>query len=92
MANIALRNPQFKGIDITQPFKSVVCTVTIDSVLRYTLIKNIDAVGTFVFDIAELARDYLEIAYQADYVPQKVAIVSVIKQIGRAHVLTTSTL
>jgi len=78
MADIALRNPQFKGIDITQPFKSVVCTVTIDSVLRYTLIKNIDAVGTFVFDIAELARDYLEIQYQADYVPQKVDIVSVL--------------
>tara|TARA_R110002096_G_scaffold57325_3_gene145470 strand:- start:1258 stop:2247 length:990 start_codon:yes stop_codon:yes gene_type:complete len=74
MANIALRNPQFKSIDITQSFKSVVCTVTIDSVLRYTLIKNIDDVGTVVFDIAELARDYLEITFQTNYEPQVVQI------------------
>ncbi|MDC1446486.1 hypothetical protein N8344_00780 [bacterium] len=75
MDNIALRNPQFKNVDIP-PFGvlSVVCTVTIDSVLRYTLVKNVQPSTSVNFDIAELARDYLEIEYQIDYVPQTVDI------------------
>jgi hypothetical protein len=83
MANIALRNPQFKFIDARASAKSVVCSVTIDGTLRYTLIKNLPTIltgtQTINFDIAELARDYIEITYQTDYVPQTVAISTVIK-------------
>ena len=83
MANIALRNPQFKFIEASLSAKSVVCTVTIDGTLRYTLIKNLPTIltgtQTINFDIAELARDYIEITYQTDYVPQTVAISTVIK-------------
>jgi hypothetical protein len=82
MANLALRNPQFKYIQVTGA-RSVVCTVTIDGTLRYTLTKNLPLsfVGseTVNFDIAELARDYIEITYQSSYVPQKVDISTVIK-------------
>ena len=39
MANIALRNPQFKYIQVIGA-RSVVCTVTIDGTLRYTLNKE----------------------------------------------------
>jgi len=79
MANIALRNPQFKKITIqASGTLSVVCEVSIDSVLRYTLIKNVEPSTTVNFDIAELARDYIEIAYQTDYIPQSVAIETVI--------------
>ena len=83
MANLALRNPQFKFIDARASAKSVVCSVTIDGTLRYTLIKNLPTIltgtQTINFDIAELARDYIEITYQTDYVPQTVDISTVIK-------------
>jgi hypothetical protein len=83
MANIALRNPQFKFIDARSSAKSVVCSVTIDGTLRYTLIKNLPTIltgtQTINFDIAELARDYIEITYQSSYVPQTVDIVTNLK-------------
>ena len=79
MANIALRNPQFKSIAIpASGVLSTVCTVTIDGTLRYTLVKNVQPSTTINFDIAELARDYIEIAYQSNYVPQTVAIETVL--------------
>jgi len=79
MANIALRNPQFKKITIqASGTLSVVCEVSIDGTLRYTLVKNVQPSTTVNFDIAELARDYIEIAYQTDYIPQTVAIETVI--------------
>jgi len=79
MANIALRNPQFKKITIqASGTLSVVCEVSIDGTLRYTLVKNVQPSTTINFDVAELARDYIEIEYQTDYVPQTVAIETVI--------------
>ena len=75
---LALRNPQFKFIVASAGARSVVCTVTIDGTLRYTLTKNLPlslvATQTVNFDIAELARDYIEITYQSSYVPQTVDI------------------
>ena len=83
MANLALRNPQFKFIVASASAKSVECSVTIDGTLRYTLIKNLPTIltgtQTINFDIAELARDYIEITYQSSYVPQTVSISTVIK-------------
>ncbi len=79
MANIALRNPQFKSIAIpSSGVLSTVCTVTIDGTLRYTLVKNVQPSTTINFDIAELARDYIEIEYKSNYVPQTVTIVTVL--------------
>ena len=79
MANIALRNPQFKSIAILATGTlSTVCEVSIDGTLRYTLVKNVQPSTTINFDIAELARDYIEIAYQSNYVPQTVAIETVL--------------
>ena len=79
MANLALRNPQFKSIAIpSSGVLSTVCTVTIDGTLRYTLVKNVQPSTTINFDIAELARDYIEIQYQSDYIPQTVSILTVL--------------
>ena len=79
MANIALRNPQFKSIVIpASGVLSTICTVTIDGTLRYTLVKNVQPSTTINFDIAELARDYIEIEYQSTYVPQTVTILTVL--------------
>jgi hypothetical protein len=81
MANIALRNPQFKSIELTGTANSAVCVVKVNNIVRYTLIKNkastgglIGSITTLNFDISELARDYLEIAYQTNYVTQTVNI------------------
>ena len=59
--NIALRSPQYKFIATTNATLSTTCEITIDGVLRYTIIKNnpSSASGTNV-DISELARDYLD--------------------------------
>ena len=79
MANLALRNPQFKKITIqASGTLSVVCTVSIDSTIRYTLVKNVQPSTTINFDIAELARDYIDIIYKTDYIPQTVAIQTII--------------
>ena len=79
MANLALRNPQFKSIAIpSSGVLSTVCTVTIDGTLRYTLVKNVQPSTTINFDIAELARDYIEITYQTNYIPQTVLIATVL--------------
>ena len=58
--NIALRSPQYKFLATTNATLSTTCEITIDGVLRYTIIKNnpSSASGTNV-DISELARDYL---------------------------------
>jgi len=78
MANLALRNPQFKYIYTSLTAKSVVLRLKVDGVIRYTIVKNINVIvaaqQTINFDIAELARDYLEIAYDVNFVPQFVDI------------------
>lgn len=73
--NIALRSPQFKYKEIpVSGVASTVCQITIDGTLRYTLIKNVRKNTTVNFDISELARDYLDITYASNYVPQTIAI------------------
>ena len=81
MANIALRNPQFKSVTLGVTENSASCTIKINGTTRYLLTKNRPNTGGFVasqitlnFDISELARDYLEIAYQTNYVPQTIDI------------------
>tara|TARA_R110000803_G_scaffold66918_3_gene128522 strand:- start:3107 stop:4132 length:1026 start_codon:yes stop_codon:yes gene_type:complete len=81
MALIALRSPQFKYIEIpliSFPL-SVKCIIRIDGVNKYTLIRNNPQKGTTQnFDISELVRDYLDITYDVNYVPQTVAILTTI--------------
>ena len=75
MARLALRSPQFKYKEIpVSGVSSTLCEITIDSVSRYSLIKNVRKSTTVNFDISELARDYLDIYYTSNYVPQEIAI------------------
>jgi len=79
MANIALRNPQYKFIAIpSSGVLSARCTITIGGTLRYTLIKNVSPNTGCNFDISELARDYLEIYYKSNFITQYVDIVTVL--------------
>lgn len=81
MALIALRSPQFKSKYISPvDVLSIVCKVYIDTDVlaepKYTLVKNVQPDTTAYFDISELARDYINIQYQSDYVPQTVDIIT----------------
>jgi len=86
MANIALRNPQFKSVTLGVTENSASCRIRVDGSTKYTLIKNRPNTGGFIagvitlnFDISELARDYLQIEYQTNYTPQTIEIKSDIK-------------
>ncbi len=69
MARLALRSPQFKYKEIpVSGVASTECEITIDSVSRYILVKNVKKSSTVNFDISELARDYLSIYYDTTYV------------------------
>lgn len=81
MANISLRNPQFKSVTLGVTENSASCRIKINGITRYLLTKNRPNTGgfgaaiiTLNFDISELARDYLEIEYQSNYVPQTIDI------------------
>ncbi len=75
MPRLLLRSPQFKFIEIPiSGVNSCTCEIKIDTVVRYTLVKNTKKASTQNFDISELCRDYLEIAYQSNYAPQTISI------------------
>lgn len=79
MANIALRNPQYKFIAIpASGVLSAKCTITIGGTLRYTLTKNVSPSTGCNFDISELARDYLDITYASNYAIDYIDIVTVV--------------
>ena len=79
MADLALRSPQFKHKVIpSSGVLSTVCTVAVGGTLRYTLIKNVAPSTSVNFDISELARDYLDIQYEDDYVAPEVGIVTIL--------------
>ena len=79
-ANIALRSPQFKYAEIpVSGVASATCTITIDNVFRYYLIKNTRKNTTVNFEISELCRDYLDITYDPNFVPQTIEIKTVIR-------------
>lgn len=79
MPRLLLRSPQFKYKEIpVSGVASTLCEITIDSISRYSLIKNVRKSTTVNFDISELARDYLDIYYDATYVPQEIAITTTI--------------
>ena len=79
MADIALRSPQFKYKPIPATgVLSTVCTVTVGGTLRYTLTKNVAASTTVNFEVSELARDYLGIEYDSNFITQYVDIVTVL--------------
>ena len=79
MANIVLRSPQYKVISSTDSSaNSAKMTITINSTLRYTIIKKVTGGQPVSFEISELCRDYLEIGYNSTPVGYTIPITSVI--------------
>ena len=77
MANIALRSPQFKHIEVPSTgVLSTICEIFVEGVSRYTLTKNVTPSKTVNFDISELARDFLDIQCNDNYIPQEIYIVT----------------
>ena len=65
MSRIALRSPYFftHTIGSVSGAVSAKLTITIDTVLRYTLSKAVTAGSPTVFEVSELCRDYLTVNY-----------------------------
>ena len=80
MANIALRNPQYKFIGVpSSGVLSTKCEIYIEGVLKYTIIKNNPNTLTGSnFEIAELARDYLDITWSYNSTPQSVTVATIL--------------
>ncbi len=72
MANILLRSPYY--LRYTQAgAESATLTLTINGTTRYTIVKNTPT-EEVLYEISQLARDYLNITYQGSYINQKVSI------------------
>jgi len=79
MANIALRSPQFKSINVSSlSVLSTTLTLTIDGILRYTIAKNKSSLSDTSFEISELCRDYLTIYYSGSNTPNTISIGSIL--------------
>jgi len=97
MAAIALRSPQYKSdvADTGSPLSAKI-TITIDSTLRYTLVKATSINETMLWEISELCRDYINITFNGSYTAETLAIVSILTSHastdGSGTALTTSTI
>ena len=79
MARVALRSPYYRYLTAGQYTAYVLCTITIDGNLEYTLRKNAVGGDVVTFEIAELCRDFLSITFDGTYTAQTIAIVSVVR-------------
>ena len=78
MANLLLRSPQYKSTTAVGMLSAKI-EVTIDSTLRYTIIKN--AINNVVvFDISEISRDYITHTFGSSNPASTIAISTVITQ------------
>jgi len=97
MAAIALRSPQYKSdVADTGTPKSAKITISIDGTIQYTLVKSISLNETMLWEIAELCRDYIDIAFNGTYTAETLAIISTLTSHastdGSGTALTTSTI
>ena len=67
MAAIRLRSPRYRDSVCTSPHLSVQMTITINTVLRYTIRKDSVASQKNLFEYAELCRDYIDIEWTGSY-------------------------
>ena len=66
-AGIRLRSPRYRNSVCTATHLSVQMTITINTVLRYTIIKDSVANQTNLFEYSELCRDYISIDWTGSY-------------------------
>lgn len=91
MANILLRTPYFIYETSTSSAEYATLELSIDGNLRYTLTKDVDSSYGVLFEISELARDYIDIAFSGTYISQVVSITGNIKFYNSSDVQVGST-
>lgn len=79
MANILLRSPYYIYNTSTSTAVTATLELSINGTLRYTLTKDVDSAYSVLFEISELARDYLDITFSGSYTSQVIAITGNIK-------------
>lgn len=88
MATILLRSPRYETLTAPSGAVSAKLELTIDSTLRYTIIKDCTAGSPVLFEIAELCRDYLTPAVKLsppDYPLNSITISRAIKFYPQAN-------
>lgn len=78
MANILLRSPYYE-YNTQAGSATATMELFIDGTLRYTLSKDVDSAEGALFEISELARDYLDIIFDGTYTSQVLTITGDIK-------------
>ena len=73
MANILLRSPYYE-YETEAGALSAKLELSIGGTLRYTLVKDTDSSDGALFEISELARDYINIEYSGSYSNQVLTI------------------
>ena len=78
MANILLRSPYY--ITDTEAGSSyATLDLSFNGTQHYTIKKDVDSTDSVLFEINELARDYLDITFNGTYTSQVIAITGTIK-------------
>ena len=86
MANLALRNPQFKTIVVpSSGVLSTKCRISVNGTLVYTIIRNVLPSTTAYFDVSELARDFVDNSYSATFATSSIDIVTVLENFTEAN-------
>jgi len=91
MANILLKSPYFEYNTSTSDAVSATLELSIDGTLQYTLSKDVDSSYGALFEISELARDYIDITFSGTYTSQVVVITGDIKFYNSSDVQVGST-
>ena len=86
MANIRLRSPYYYQKEFAGATTAEL-TLTIDGTVRYTITKPTDSQGGALFEISELARDYIDVDFYGTYLPVTIDIVSTFKFYDAENVL-----
>ena len=73
MANILLRSPYYI-YELEAVSLSAKLELIIEGTLRYTVVKDTNTSGGVLFEISELARDFINIEYSGSYTSQVVSI------------------
>lgn len=72
MANILLRSPYYE-YHASSSALSAKMELSIDGVLQYTIVKDVIN-GGVLFEISELAKDFIDVVYSGSYTEQTIAI------------------
>lgn len=73
MANILLRSPYYI-YESRATALSAKLELSVGGVLRYTMVKDTNSSNGVLFEISELARDFIDISYSGTYSSQVIAI------------------